>query len=72
MPRRALRSLLPWLLAWAIGALLGGAWLARLELDRLQADFDTDGRIAYAWISDRDDVLPDFDAVRQAVGSANR
>lgn len=27
----------------------------------------TDGRIAYAWIGERDDVLPDFDAVREAV-----
>jgi peroxiredoxin len=32
----------------------------------------TDGRIAYAWISDRDDVLPDFDAVRKAVSGAIR
>jgi peroxiredoxin len=29
-----------------------------------------DGRIAYAWVSDRDDVLPDFDAVRGAVRAA--
>ena len=27
----------------------------------------SDGRIAYAWVSERDDVLPDFHAVRQAV-----
>jgi peroxiredoxin len=27
----------------------------------------TEGRIAYAWVSDRDDVLPDFDAIRRAV-----
>lgn len=26
-----------------------------------------DGRIAYAWVSERDDVLPDFQAVREAV-----
>jgi peroxiredoxin len=32
----------------------------------------TDGRIAYAWISDRDDVLPGFDAVREAVSGAIR
>ncbi len=25
------------------------------------------GRIAYAWVSERDDVLPDFEAVREAV-----
>lgn len=60
MPRRALRSLLPWLLAWAIGALLGGAWLARLELDRLQADFDTDGRIAHRLLSQQ---VVQYDAV---------
>jgi len=30
----------------------------------------TDGRIAYAWVSERDDVLPDFDAVREAVRPA--
>lgn len=29
----------------------------------------TDGRIAYAWVGERDDVLPDFPAVRQAVRS---
>ena len=28
----------------------------------------TDGRIAYAWVSERDDVLPDFRAVQDAVG----
>ena len=28
----------------------------------------TGGRIAYAWVSDRDDVLPDFRAVQDAVG----
>lgn len=30
----------------------------------------TDGRIAYAWVSERDDVLPDFEAVRRAVRAA--
>lgn len=30
----------------------------------------TDGRIAYAWVSERDDVLPDFDGVRTAVREA--
>ena len=29
----------------------------------------SDGRIAYAWVSERDDVLPDFHAVREAVGA---
>lgn len=29
----------------------------------------TDGRIAYAWVGERDDVLPDFPAVRKAVRS---
>jgi peroxiredoxin len=29
----------------------------------------TEGRIAYAWVGERDDVLPDFPAVRQAVRS---
>lgn len=28
----------------------------------------TGGRIAYSWVSDRDDVLPDFRAVQDAVG----
>lgn len=32
----------------------------------------TDGRIAYAWVSERDDVLPDFEAVRRAVRAARR
>lgn len=27
----------------------------------------TDGRITYAWVSERDDVLPDFDAVRRVL-----
>ncbi|MGH7567023.1 MAG: redoxin domain-containing protein [Gemmatimonadota bacterium] len=31
----------------------------------------TDGRIAYAWVSERDDVLPDFDPVREAVRTAH-
>ena len=31
-----------------------------------------DGRVAYAWVSDRDDVLPDFGAVRKAVREATR
>jgi peroxiredoxin len=31
-----------------------------------------DGRIVYAWVSDRDDVLPDFRAVREAVSRAVR
>ena len=30
----------------------------------------TDGRIAYAWVSERDDVLPDFDGVRTAIRDA--
>jgi peroxiredoxin len=30
----------------------------------------TDRRIAYAWVSERDDVLPDFDAVREGVRTA--
>ena len=29
-----------------------------------------DGRVAYAWVGERDDVLPDFDAVREAVRRA--
>ena len=29
-----------------------------------------DGRIAYAWVSERDDVLPDFDGVRTATRDA--
>ena len=29
-----------------------------------------DGRVAYAWVSERDDVLPDFDALRRAVREA--
>jgi peroxiredoxin len=33
---------------------------------------DMDGRIAYAWVSERDDVLPDFAAVRTAVRHAMR
>jgi peroxiredoxin len=32
----------------------------------------TDGRIAYAWVGERDDVLPDFDAVREALRAAGR
>ncbi len=28
-----------------------------------------DGRIAYDWVSERDDVLPDFQAVREVVGA---
>ena len=32
----------------------------------------TDGRIAYAWVSERDDVLPDFRAVQKAVAGAAR
>jgi peroxiredoxin len=31
----------------------------------------TDGRIAYAWVGERDDVLPDFDAVRRVVSAAH-
>ena len=31
-----------------------------------------DGRIAYDWVSERDDVLPDFLAVRKAVRKASR
>jgi peroxiredoxin len=30
----------------------------------------TDGRIAWAWVGERDDVLPDFDALRQAITMA--
>ena len=30
----------------------------------------TDGRVAYAWVSERDDVLPDFDDLRRAVREA--
>lgn len=30
----------------------------------------TDGRIAYSWVGERDDVLPDFSAVRRAVRTA--
>lgn len=33
---------------------------------------DMDGRIAYAWVSERDDVLPEFEAVRKAVRGAAR
>ena len=29
-----------------------------------------DGRITYAWVSERDDVLPDFASVREAVRAA--
>ena len=29
-----------------------------------------DGRIAYAWVSERDDVLPDFDTLRTVVRDA--
>lgn len=29
-----------------------------------------DGRVAYAWVGERDDVLPDFDALRAAVRGA--
>ncbi|HET6638023.1 MAG TPA: redoxin domain-containing protein, partial [Gemmatimonadota bacterium] len=32
----------------------------------------TDGRIAYAWVSERDDVLPDFGEVKAAVRDAGR
>lgn len=59
MPR-TLRSLLPWLLAWCMAVLLGGTWLARLELQRLQADFDTDGRIAHRLLSQQ---VVQYDAV---------
>ena len=31
-----------------------------------------DGRIAYDWVSERDDVLPDFGAVQKAVRKASR
>lgn len=30
-----------------------------------------DGRVSYAWVGERDDVLPDFDAVREAVRRAS-
>lgn len=59
MPR-SLRSLLPWLLAWLVAVLAGGAWLARTELDRLQADFDTEGRIAHRLLSQQ---VVQYDAV---------
>ncbi|RYY83516.1 MAG: two-component sensor histidine kinase, partial [Comamonadaceae bacterium] len=57
---RLLRSLLPWLLAWLLCALAGAAWLARLELERLHADFDTDGRIAHRLLSQQ---VVQYDAV---------
>ncbi|WP_225784197.1 sensor histidine kinase [Xenophilus sp. Marseille-Q4582] len=57
---RVLRSLLPWLLAWAAVALAGGAWLARLELQRLHANFDTEGRIAHRLLSQQ---VVQYDAV---------
>lgn len=31
---------------------------------------DADGRIAYVWVSERDDVLPDLHAVREAIRTA--
>jgi peroxiredoxin len=31
-----------------------------------------DGRVAHAWVSDRDDVLPDFEALRKAVREESR
>ncbi|RYF82844.1 MAG: two-component sensor histidine kinase [Comamonadaceae bacterium] len=57
---RPLRSLLPWLLAWLCCALAGGAWLAKLELERLHADFDTEGRIAHRLLSQQ---VVQYDAV---------
>ena len=57
---RSLRALVPWLLAWLAAVLLGGAWLARLQLDRLQADFDTEGRIVHRLLSQQ---VVQFDAV---------
>lgn len=59
MPR-SLRSLLPWLLAWLVAVLAGGVWLARAELDTLQADFDTEGRIAHRLLSQQ---VVQYDAV---------
>lgn len=57
---RRLRFLAPWILAWAALALAGGAWLARQELARLQADFDTEARIAHRLLSQQ---VVQFDAV---------
>lgn len=49
-----------WWLAWLGLALAGAAWLARSELARLQADFDTDARIAHRLLSQQ---VVQYDAV---------
>ncbi|MBK6322498.1 MAG: two-component sensor histidine kinase [Burkholderiales bacterium] len=40
-----------WLLAWALGTLLGGALVTRAELGKLQDAFDTDARIVHRLLS---------------------
>jgi len=42
-----------WILAWCVITALGCIWLARTELDRLRADFETDARIAHRLLSQR-------------------
>ena len=42
-----------WFLLWCVLSALGGVALARLELSRLQAAFETDARIAHRLLSQR-------------------
>lgn len=42
-----------WAAAWLLGVLAGGAWLLVLSMDRSQANFETDARIAHRILSQR-------------------
>jgi hypothetical protein len=42
-----------WVAVWLLGLLAGGAWLLVQSMDRSQADFETDARIAHRILSQR-------------------
>ncbi|HSW18278.1 MAG TPA: ATP-binding protein [Ramlibacter sp.] len=48
-----LRRQAPWLALWCAATALGGALLARAQLEQLEDDFDTDARIAHRLLSQR-------------------
>lgn len=50
---QAWRRRLTALIAWTLVAAAGAAWLARAHLQQLQADFETDARIAHRLLSQR-------------------
>ena len=54
----------------AFGVLYGDYFGLRGVAKRAVFIIGSDGRIAYAWVSEQDDVLPDFEAVRRAVREA--